>query len=185
MPSSLQEPTAAGIRWSYLKDMTTYLSLWKQPQTLIFDLGNLVNEVYTAPFNASVVISYISDNQTSSEAPADLILPLSAQKSATYGSSEFKVPQTQAINNFTIPRNAKRAIFSISACGQMDEEFWWSNVPDSTTSTFGNNTLLGHSPFREVRFNLRKWDHRATSCRPGCSTSLQKLYDLVYFTYNV
>ncbi len=136
--------------------MTTYLSLWKQPQTLIFDLGNLVNDVYTAPFNASVVVSYINDNQTSISAPADLILPLSAKKAATYASSEFRVPQSQAIHNFTIPRNAKRAIFSISACGQMDEEFWWSNVPDSTTSTFGNITLLGHSPFREVRFTLRK-----------------------------
>jgi hypothetical protein len=31
-----------GIRWTYVKDVTPYLSLWQAPQKLIFDLGNLV-----------------------------------------------------------------------------------------------------------------------------------------------
>lgn len=45
--TSTAEPTVPpGIRWTYLKDMTQFLSLWKQPQTLIFDLGNLISMSY-------------------------------------------------------------------------------------------------------------------------------------------
>lgn len=52
------------------------------------------------------------------------------------------------------PRNAARAVFSVSATGQADEEFWWSNVLQSDTSTYkasANATLFGFSPFREVQ----------------------------------
>jgi hypothetical protein len=131
--------------------MSAYLSLWKQPQTLIFDLGNTVNENYTAPFVTTLTAIFFNDNQTNAATPADIIIPVSARKSAMGGSSEFRVPDAKALNTLTIPQNAERAVFSISACGQMAEEFWWSNVPDSTASTFGNNSLLGHSPFREVQ----------------------------------
>jgi len=42
--TSTAEPTTPpGIRWVYLKDMTQYLSFWKEPQKLIFDLGNLIS----------------------------------------------------------------------------------------------------------------------------------------------
>lgn len=52
------------------------------------------------------------------------------------------------------PRNAARAIFSVSATGQADEEFWWSNVLQSAVSTYNasvNQSLFGYSPFREVQ----------------------------------
>lgn len=48
------------------------------------------------------------------------------------------------------PRNAARAIFSVSATGQADEEFWWTNVLQSNTQTY-NTTVGGFSPFREVQ----------------------------------
>lgn len=132
--------------------MSAFLPLWKQPQTVIFDLGNIVNENYTGAFNTTLTATFFNDDQLSSTMPADNIIPISARKSATGGASAFMVPGTQAINNFSIPQNAKRAVVSLSACGQMAEEFWWSNVPDSTVSTFGNDSLLlGHSPFREVQ----------------------------------
>lgn len=52
------------------------------------------------------------------------------------------------------PRNAARAIFSVSATGQANEEFWWSNVLQSAVSTYNasaNQSLFGYSPFREVQ----------------------------------
>ena len=61
------------------------------------------------------------------------------------------MPGTNATSTLTLPRNAKKAIFTVSACGQIDEEFWWSNVLLSDTGTFGPNSLLGYSPFREVQ----------------------------------
>lgn len=52
------------------------------------------------------------------------------------------------------PRNAARAIFSVSATGQANEEFWWSNVLQSAVLTYNasvNQSLFGYSPFREVQ----------------------------------
>lgn len=52
------------------------------------------------------------------------------------------------------PRNAARAVFTVSATGQADEEFWWSNVLQSDVTTYesgANTTLFGFSPFREVQ----------------------------------
>jgi hypothetical protein len=43
--TSTAEPTVPpGIRWTYQKDMTEFLYFWNSPQTLIFDLGNLVDD---------------------------------------------------------------------------------------------------------------------------------------------
>ena len=35
---STSEPTANGIDWTYLKDMTPFMSLFKKPNTIIFDM---------------------------------------------------------------------------------------------------------------------------------------------------
>lgn len=42
--STAEPKPEPGIAWTYWKDMTPYLSLWKSPQKLIFDLGNLIGE---------------------------------------------------------------------------------------------------------------------------------------------
>ena len=150
--TSTAEPSAAGITWSYIKDATPYLSLWRHPQKVIFDLGNLVNDVYTAPFNATLTLNFFSTDHVDSLPPADAIVPISARRSADLGPSAFKVPEDRALTTASLPKNITRAVVSLSACGQMAEEFWWSNVPDSTKSTFGSDSeLLAHSPFREVQ----------------------------------
>lgn len=41
--TSTEEPRLQGISWTYMKDMSHYMSLWKQPQKLIFDLPNAVD----------------------------------------------------------------------------------------------------------------------------------------------
>jgi Peptide N-acetyl-beta-D-glucosaminyl asparaginase amidase A len=70
--------------------------------------------------------------------------------------SVFSVPATNASNTISFPRNANRAVFSISSCGQGDEEFWWSNVLQSDNATFTaeGGTTLGFSPFREVQLYI-------------------------------
>lgn len=51
------------------------------------------------------------------------------------------------------PRNARKAIFTIQACGQIDEEFWWSNLPSSTALSFNatGNPSGGFSAYREIQ----------------------------------
>ncbi|TID15661.1 hypothetical protein E6O75_ATG07989 [Venturia nashicola] len=147
--TSTAEPTLNGIAWTYMKDVSNYLTLWKQPQKIIFDLGNIIDSTYTGAFNTTLTATFFSKKGIPK--PADIIIPLSARRSANGSASAFMVPEVQAINTFSIPQNVDKAIFSLSAVGQAEEEFWWSNVPSSTTGTFINNTLLGFSPFREVQ----------------------------------
>lgn len=148
--TSTAEPTQYGIIWTYVKDMSNYLALFTSPQKIIFDLGNIVDDTYTGFWNTTLTATFFTAED--SLEPADLILAISAHRSANGESSAFNVPESKAINDLVVPPNAKKAVFSISACGQAAEEFWWSNVLNSDTSVFGNDTALyGHSPFREVQ----------------------------------
>ncbi|RAL65387.1 hypothetical protein DID88_000955 [Monilinia fructigena] len=75
--TSTAEPTTAGIRWEYLKDMTEYLYFWNSPQTLIFDLGNLIDSTYTGYYHTTLTATFFTSPETAE--PADLIIPISAR----------------------------------------------------------------------------------------------------------
>ncbi|KAH8785079.1 peptide N-acetyl-beta-D-glucosaminyl asparaginase amidase A-domain-containing protein [Diaporthe sp. PMI_573] len=153
--TSTAEPTAhPGIRWTYLKDMTEYLSLWKSQEKIIFDLGNLITDVYTGSFNTTLTATFFNDEvDVATAAPADLIIPISARKSSSDGVSQFTLPADNATNTISFPQNANRAVFSVSANGQSSEEFWWSNVLQSDTGAFSETAgdFTGYSPWREVQ----------------------------------
>lgn len=125
--------------------------MWNSPQMLIFDLGNLVNDIYTASFNTTLTATFFTVEEEFE--PADLILPISARKGSEGKASVFMLPEDTAANTIGFPRNVNRAVFTVSACGQATEEFWWANVLQSNIDTFKNETgtLYGFSPFREVQ----------------------------------
>ncbi|KAH3904981.1 hypothetical protein HBI56_218300 [Parastagonospora nodorum] len=148
--TSTAEPTSSGIIWTYTKDMSAYSVLFRSPHKLIFDLGNLIDDTYTGSWNTTLTATFFTADDTTK--PADIILPVSARRSAANQPSAFVVPDTKAINTLELPKNTEKAVFTISACGQAAEEFWWSNVFNSDTKAFGNDTTLyGHSSFRELQ----------------------------------
>jgi Peptide N-acetyl-beta-D-glucosaminyl asparaginase amidase A len=149
--TSTAEPTPNGIEWTYTKDMTAYLALWRRPQRVIFDLGNFVDDTYTGTFNTTLTAIFFESS--SPPQTADLILPISSQRSAIDAPSAFNLPFDNATVDQTFPPGLSRAIISISACGQAAEEFWYSNALSPDTDTFLNTTgpLYGSSPFREVQ----------------------------------
>jgi hypothetical protein len=151
--TSTAEPTSTGIVWTYIKEMSQYNALWKQPQKLIFDLGNIVNDVYTGSFNATLTAHFSNEGNARA---ADYILPISGKKSASNSSSAFTVPSDNTTVKYTIPATASRAVVAISACGQSEEEFWWSNVFSQDTEDFTNTVgeLYGYSPFREIQLYI-------------------------------
>ncbi|USW58797.1 Putative peptide-N4-(N-acetyl-beta-glucosaminyl)asparagine amidase A [Septoria linicola] len=151
--TSTAEPSKSGISWVYIKDMSNFLPLFMTHQTLIFDLGNIVNDVYTAPFNVTLTAAFFTAEST--VAPADLIIPVSKRQGAVGQPSFFQYPRESALNEITIPQNVKRAVFTVAATGQADEEFWWGNVPQSRVDSFSDvGALLGFSPFREVQLYI-------------------------------
>ncbi|CAI7565065.1 unnamed protein product [Penicillium discolor] len=151
--TSTAEPTANGIVWTYIKEMSQYNSLWKRPQKLIFDLGNIINDVYTGSFNATLTAHFSEEHNVKT---ADIILPISAKKSASNSSSAFQLPTDNTTVMYEIPAAASRAVVSISACGQSEEEFWWSNVFSEDTQDFESTVggLYGYTPFREVQLYI-------------------------------
>ncbi|KAF3809150.1 hypothetical protein GCG54_00011346 [Colletotrichum gloeosporioides] len=153
--TSTAEPRLApGIIWTYWKDMTPYLSMWKTKQKVIFDLPNLIDDRYTGPFNCTLTATFFkSDVVTGLAPPADLIVPISSQNASSNTGSAWQVPEREAVSTVKFPRNANRAVFSVSANGQGTEEFWWSNVLQSDAAAF--NATVGMapagSPWREVQ----------------------------------
>lgn len=148
--TSTAEPTADGIVWIYIKDMSPYNALWSEPQKLIFDLGNQITDIYTGSYTATLTVTF---SQSGNVKTADVIMPISGRKSDSNSPSAFTVPKDNTTVHYKIPSSASRAVISISACGQSTEEFWWSNVFSSDTETF-SGTLGGHSPFREVQLYI-------------------------------
>lgn len=98
-------------------------------------------------------IFYKSDVEADQAPPSDLIIPISARRGANDTISRFILPEENATNTITLPRNIRRAVFSVSANGQANEEFWWSNVLETDINTFSATAgaLPGLSPFREVQ----------------------------------
>ncbi|KAI2634121.1 peptide N-acetyl-beta-D-glucosaminyl asparaginase amidase A-domain-containing protein [Hypomontagnella submonticulosa] len=153
--TSTAEPTPYGIRWVWLKDMTPFLSLWKTPQTLIYDLENNVDATYTGILNVTLTATFFKSpvSVAGNRAPADLIIPISERTGAAGQPSQFTYPGQNATNTVSFPQNANRAVFTVDVKGQGDEEFWWSNLPQSAIHTFDAEygTYPGYSPFREVQ----------------------------------
>ncbi|KAF6818448.1 peptide-n4-(n-acetyl-beta-glucosaminyl)asparagine amidase a [Colletotrichum sojae] len=154
--TSTAEPRLApGIIWTYWKDMTPYLSLWRSRQKVIFDLPNLIDDRYTGPFNCTLTATFFKtdDKVTDNAPPADLIIPISSRNGSSGSGSAWQIPEREATSTVQFPRNANRAVFSVSANGQGTEEFWWSNVLQSDAAAF--NATVGMapagSPWREVQ----------------------------------
>jgi hypothetical protein len=149
--TSTQEPIKTGIYWTYTKDLSAYLALWKQPQTLIFELDNIFDSTYTGQYNTTLTATFF----TVEDAPvkADVILPISALQGSEGKQSVFNIPEQNATVNYTIPSNVTRAMVSLSANGQIDEEFWYTNVLSTDQYTFNDTAgpLLGGGTFREVQ----------------------------------
>ena len=100
--------------------MTSFLPLFRQDQTIIFDLGNIINDIYTGPFNVTLTSSFFTDD--GSIVPADEIIPVSRRQGAAGQPSYFTVPDETASNDLTLPRNIKKAVFTVAATGQSQEE---------------------------------------------------------------
>ncbi|KAI0142278.1 hypothetical protein F4776DRAFT_500549 [Hypoxylon sp. NC0597] len=152
--TSTAMPIQSGIHWSFQKDMTIWHPLLIQSQKIIFDLGNLIDgDRYTGYFNTTLEALYYNDQYTSGFHPASHIYPISTLSSSNNTTSLFSLPSDSGSVNLTLPRNVKNAVVSVTASGNGEEEFWFTNVPTEYVHTFPSNEgwLYGYSPFREVQ----------------------------------
>ncbi|KAF2998799.1 hypothetical protein E8E13_000846 [Curvularia kusanoi] len=149
--TSTAEPTASGIVFRYQKDLSMYLSLWKTPQDVIFSLNNVFDSTYTGAFNTTLIATF--SYESTGQAHADLVLPISPKLGASGAPSIFTLPGDNATAEHILPLNVTHASVSIAATGQSNEEFWYTNALQSDIDTFDSTvgTLPGYGPFREVQ----------------------------------
>ncbi|KUJ18719.1 uncharacterized protein LY89DRAFT_582181 [Mollisia scopiformis] len=154
--TSTAEPKRNGITWEYVKDMSHMMYFWKTPQKVIFDLPNQTTANLTGAYNTTLTATFFTAKQAVS--PATMILPISARLGINASQpSDFSLPASNATNTISdFPRNANRAIVTLSTTGQGNEEFWWSNALQSDVLTYNasGGTLFGFSPFREVQLHI-------------------------------
>lgn len=168
--SCTAEPTSTGIIWSVEKDITRYryLLVKNQRQILAVYLGNIVNNVYTGVYNASISIHFYpaegnsnhgehGSNKLASgyDSNADLILPISRNLPMNDGLwFEIKNSIDMQEKDFIIPQNVYRAVLEVYVSFHENDEFWYANLPSEFISLNRLNDTPGNGPFREVVISL-------------------------------
>ena len=89
-------------------------------QKIIFDLGNSISSTNTASYHVILSATYFMGPQTN--APADLILPISKRLANKNLPSLFSFPSENASDSILLPMNIRKAVLTIAATGQDTEE---------------------------------------------------------------
>ncbi|KAF5391453.1 hypothetical protein D9757_001886 [Collybiopsis confluens] len=149
--TSTPEPSAAGIIWTYVKDVTRFIPLFADSGRLILQLDNLLetglNGIYSTTLEATF---YASSASIPAALKSNLILPISAASDATNASADASVSPALSVE-LTLPTNAIGAYAELYASGNAQEEFWYTNVPNQFLDELPSGFAFGDGPFREVR----------------------------------
>ncbi|XP_020271563.1 peptide-N4-(N-acetyl-beta-glucosaminyl)asparagine amidase A-like [Asparagus officinalis] len=173
--TSTAEPTDSGIFWRVKKDVTKYRSVFEKPNNLSMMLENLVNEEFTGVYHCNLTVEFYPDDGDDDEGyvarrmnrevislpkekemagddePADLILPISnlSPENGYWFRIQNKSDDVHSMN-VTIPMNAYRAVLEVYVSYHSNDEFWYSNPPDSYIEQNNLTTRRGNGAFRRV-----------------------------------
>ncbi|GLT78911.1 hypothetical protein SLA2020_504290 [Shorea laevis] len=174
--TSTAEPTETGIFWKVRKDVTRYSSILARPNiNCTMMLENIVNDVYTGVYHVHVSLLFYNENVTSdavrvpsivrpnnlgminpqkftsgfTDSPADLIIPISDSGDRGFW---FRVESETDVHvkSIRIPRNSRRAVLELYVSFHGNDEFWYSNPPNSYIETNNLTTGRGNRAYREV-----------------------------------
>ncbi|KAJ8489678.1 hypothetical protein ONZ45_g13481 [Pleurotus djamor] len=125
--TSTPEPTRGdGIVWTYIKDVTHYTPLFKEPGPLILQLDNLIQPgldgIYSTTLHATF---YASSSRSPPAEQAHSIIPLSTRLNDT--GNDASVPPGFSIN-VTLPRNTVKVFAELFASGNGLEESWVESI---------------------------------------------------------
>ncbi|TKY56899.1 Peptide-N4-(N-acetyl-beta-glucosaminyl)asparagine amidase A [Spatholobus suberectus] len=154
--TSTAEPTDSGIFWNVRKDVTRYSSLLARSDLdLTMMLENVVNRDFTGVYHVTVTLLFYNQYAVRAplggvtESPADLIIPISDDGRRGFW---FKVEEEKGSCSRTIriPRNTYRAVLELYVSFHGNDEFWYSNPPNSYITANGLATERGNGAYREV-----------------------------------
>ncbi|RUS26285.1 peptide N-acetyl-beta-D-glucosaminyl asparaginase amidase A-domain-containing protein, partial [Jimgerdemannia flammicorona] len=150
--TSTPEPTNAGILWKFQKDVTSYSSTLTVPQTVVMDLSNLVTAELNGTYTVTVDLAFYSaDAHANLDDVPDLVVPISA---GAESSAWFSLQSDSSVGarNVTLPRNLRRAVVEVYANGQINDEFWYVNAPNSYIQLL-NQTGTGNGAYWRWRWS--------------------------------
>ncbi|KFK24967.1 hypothetical protein AALP_AA8G048900 [Arabis alpina] len=165
--TSTAEPSPNGIFWNVRKDVSRYSSLFMRSDlNVTMMLENIVNDVYTGIYHINVTLYFyefnliasnpkinggleIAGSQRSDQTPADLIIPLCNKGDRGLW---FMIEDPSEIHSrrIRIPSNTRRIVLELYVSFHGNDEFWYSNPPDSYIRTNNLATGRGNGAFREV-----------------------------------
>ncbi|KAJ3690024.1 hypothetical protein LUZ61_019188 [Rhynchospora tenuis] len=152
--TSTAEPTEAGVFWSVRKEVTRYKSLLNNPPngTIAVMLENIVDDTFTGVYHVNLSLDfYLSEGDESRESkkPADLIIPIAEEKADTGFWFRIHNGSHMRFAQFGIPSNTFRAVLEIFVSFHGNDEFWYTNPPDSYIKKNNLTTGRGNGAFRE------------------------------------
>lgn len=141
--SSTAEPVGSPlVQFGFEKDVSEYLALFKEPQTITFVLGNVVQDGLQGQFDTNFFIEFLKSGDGPHPGtqiggaltwnygtggdyfrPADVVHGLSKGNGDSYS-----FPDDTAKTSIQLPRNTTRAVVEIHASGNSNEEFWYTNM---------------------------------------------------------
>ncbi|XP_073017258.1 peptide-N4-(N-acetyl-beta-glucosaminyl)asparagine amidase A-like [Primulina eburnea] len=103
----------------------------------------------STPLSLNYSISSLDLN----ESPADLIIPISSTGDEGFW---FRIESESDVQHqsISIPLNTYRAVIEVYCSFHGNDEFWYSNPPDSYIDINGLGTKRGHGTYREVVVTL-------------------------------
>lgn len=164
--SSTAEPTGGDMSYSFTKDVTTYLQLFKSDQNVVFDLGNTVNSQFTGAYWTRLTVQFFSGDLAdsngdrvfdsySSRQPANSIIPIRPKSELTSTAYCYTLPSESI--DFAIdplPKNTTRVVLDIFASGNGNDEFWYYNMLPQNVDAFSGLSLQGNYPSRIIQVTL-------------------------------
>ncbi|CAA7031974.1 unnamed protein product [Microthlaspi erraticum] len=165
--TSTAEPNPTGIFWNVRKDVSRYSSLFMRSDlNVTMMLENIVNDVYTGIYHINVTLHFYESNhiaskpkissrvgvdgsQRSDQAPADLIIPLCDEGNRGFWFMIESPAETHS-KRIQIPSNTRRIVLELYVSFHGNDEFWYSNPPNSYITTNNLATGRGNGAFREV-----------------------------------
>ncbi|XP_072980654.1 peptide-N4-(N-acetyl-beta-glucosaminyl)asparagine amidase A-like [Typha angustifolia] len=165
--TSTAEPNDAGVFWRVRKDVTRFSSIFRRPEggNISMMLENIVNDVYTGVYHVNASLDFYSEEEIEPDLaygvgeekaqplylePADLIVPISEENGEDGFWFRIRNESDVRFTNVSIPSNTYRAVLEIFVSFHSNDEFWYTNPPDSYLEKNNLTTKRGNGFFRQV-----------------------------------
>lgn len=142
--TSTSEPANDNAYWDYSKDVSEYLSLFKQPGRFDFLINNIVNAQFQGTFQVSVTAKfYKSTNKPNTDDSWAIAIDNPATTIRTFRKNPDNLYWTAPSDDIivSIPQqssNVNRALLQVFASGNSNDEFWWNTQGGGGPSRFVN-----------------------------------------------